>query len=252
MAPLLCLLGRHKWDGCRCARSGCLERRDSGHKWNGCECEVCKAVRDLHHSYNACGICERCGNAENASHNWQRLSCERCNKFRYPEAVKLVAKGEVTTIAVLSDLANKECDALGIPNENTVAVEFACASIGTTAEEADWEYQAGPGSHFGITAWGNRRVLLVRIKSSSGAGAVLSGPVKSDGFTESLPCFRCGEQVSVLPGSRMNSIYWPTNGKSYAQHAGGCRGEGTPDSAVDWARLSTLTDERRKASEIPC
>lgn len=65
MSSILCKIGIHKWDGCRCTSPGCWKRRANLHVWNACKCEVCGSRRpedDPSHSYApSTGFCEHCG-----------------------------------------------------------------------------------------------------------------------------------------------------------------------------------------------
>jgi hypothetical protein len=48
---LICLLTKHKWNGCKCFRCG--KSRDEGHKWSECECQICGKTRaDLQTLYS--------------------------------------------------------------------------------------------------------------------------------------------------------------------------------------------------------
>lgn len=81
--PLMCLIGRHKWNGCKCLACGkvrkahdwtkdcgvcitCGERRHDAHDWSGCKCRTCGTVRqralsENDHQWNDALTCTRCG-----------------------------------------------------------------------------------------------------------------------------------------------------------------------------------------------
>lgn len=46
---LLCTLGGHRWNGCKC--ENCFKKRDERHHWNGCRCTVCGEKRDVDHHW---------------------------------------------------------------------------------------------------------------------------------------------------------------------------------------------------------
>ena len=94
---LLCKLGMHDWNHCRCRRCGL--RRDTDHLWNGCQCKVCRKVRDEGHQWKGCkcGICGQsrdeghrwngcrcsvCGHTRDEGHVWDGCLCRRCGKVR--------------------------------------------------------------------------------------------------------------------------------------------------------------------------
>lgn len=73
---LLCTIGLHKWEECRCSRCGA--QRDTEHSWNGCQCSVCKKVRNEGHEWELC-YCKIC-DLEN--HKWEHCRCRECGKDR--------------------------------------------------------------------------------------------------------------------------------------------------------------------------
>ena len=66
---LLCLLGMHRWAGCRCKT--CSATRDTEHDWNGCKCSRCAKTRnsqhDWVHKHSYTYQCRRCGATRNCS-----------------------------------------------------------------------------------------------------------------------------------------------------------------------------------------
>ena len=67
---LLCPVGLHKWQGCKCARCG--KTRDEGHNWRGCKRSNCGKTRDEGHEWSKdCEKCARCGSCKHEWHpNW--------------------------------------------------------------------------------------------------------------------------------------------------------------------------------------
>jgi HEAT repeat protein len=65
---IMCLLGKHKWTGCKC--SVCGKKRDEGHDWSkDCEkCVRCGAERKDAHKLNGCK-CSVCGKSGAEYHN---------------------------------------------------------------------------------------------------------------------------------------------------------------------------------------
>ena len=74
MRRLLCLVKRHKWDGCTCLKCGIT--RD--HEWDGCKCKNCKAARE--HDWDHGCVCQRCGVGR--EHDWDGCKCRRCQATR--------------------------------------------------------------------------------------------------------------------------------------------------------------------------
>lgn len=103
---LMCTLGMHKWDGCKC--SVCSRTRDAitpmhdcapywdGDKcaicgkprsqehncasdWDGCRCSKCGKTRDAEHTWDGCK-CTRCGKTRDAEHSWDGCKCTKCGK----------------------------------------------------------------------------------------------------------------------------------------------------------------------------
>ena len=70
---LVCKLGVHQWEWCRCSRCG-LERARN-HRWEGCRCGICGATRNQDHRYVDAGDdcrCTACGHI--TSHVWRPAS----------------------------------------------------------------------------------------------------------------------------------------------------------------------------------
>jgi len=81
---LMCVIGKHKWDACKCSVCGkaqdhdwnkdcnkctrCgVERKDS-HRWEGCKCPLCGEFRNEGHDWsNDYEPCSRCGVRPSAS-----------------------------------------------------------------------------------------------------------------------------------------------------------------------------------------
>lgn len=74
---LLCSVGFHSWDGCRCGRCG--KTRDAEHAWSGCNCTRCGATRDAEHHWDGC-TCAVCGKERN--HDFSPILCSSCGKRR--------------------------------------------------------------------------------------------------------------------------------------------------------------------------
>ncbi len=78
VSPLLCTLGLHTWDHCRCARCGAF--RDERHEWDGlCTCAVCGKTRNAFHQRAACR-CRVCGAEVHdfAPDGSRRHTCRSC------------------------------------------------------------------------------------------------------------------------------------------------------------------------------
>jgi hypothetical protein len=67
---LRCLVGLHRWQGCKCERCG--ETRDEGHDWSGCKCLNCGKTRDQSHNWpeDREGQCSACGIRRDQSDDW--------------------------------------------------------------------------------------------------------------------------------------------------------------------------------------
>jgi hypothetical protein len=59
-----CVLGIHKWEGCRCLK--CTKTRD-----------------DAHDLTKDCERCARCGTSRQNAHEWQGCECLKCGKTRH-------------------------------------------------------------------------------------------------------------------------------------------------------------------------
>ncbi len=83
---ILCKIGIHKWDGCRCIYCGII--RDEYHDWS-IDCEKC--VRCGKTRYNAhdwsrdCEKCLKCGLTRQHSHSWVGNKCSQCGSKRGDE-----------------------------------------------------------------------------------------------------------------------------------------------------------------------
>jgi len=99
---ILCLIGLHKWQGCKCTACGktrdqehdwgkncekcsrCDVTRTDTHKWAGCKCTTCGKTRDQEHDWSEdCEKCSRCGAARQDAHNWEGCMCMKCNKEQH-------------------------------------------------------------------------------------------------------------------------------------------------------------------------
>jgi hypothetical protein len=71
-----CILGFHKWEGCKC--SACGKTRDQDHDWSkDCEkCARCGASRANNHQWNGCK-CSACGKEQ---HQRADGKCVKCGK----------------------------------------------------------------------------------------------------------------------------------------------------------------------------
>jgi hypothetical protein len=76
---LLCLVGLHTSQGCKCARCG--KTRDEGHNWSGCRCLVCGKARDEGHNWSGCK-CLNCGKTRDEGHSWSGYRCSNCGEIR--------------------------------------------------------------------------------------------------------------------------------------------------------------------------
>jgi len=74
---LLCALGIHSWDGCKCIL--CARTRKSlQHNWDGCKCTGCGQTRDTGHRLVGCK-CTRCGKVQ---HDWDGRRCTLCGEIQ--------------------------------------------------------------------------------------------------------------------------------------------------------------------------
>ena len=83
MKNLLCVFGKHNWNGCVCKRCG--EARDEQHDWDLCKgkCRKCGARQPEQHDWDLCkGKCKRCGKKRDEEHHWNRCKCTICGKKR--------------------------------------------------------------------------------------------------------------------------------------------------------------------------
>jgi hypothetical protein len=64
---MLCIVGFHKWDGCKCLK--CEKTRGVAHDWSkDCEeCAKCAATRPSAHTWNG-GTCRACGRTRDEFH----------------------------------------------------------------------------------------------------------------------------------------------------------------------------------------
>ena len=78
---LMCLIGMHKWDACKC--SNCGKTHDESHAWAGCKCSKCGKTRDEGHDWTAdCEKCATCGKTVAGAHEWSGCKCSKCGKTR--------------------------------------------------------------------------------------------------------------------------------------------------------------------------
>ena len=73
---LLCSLGLHKWNACKCRT--CDAYRDQQHRYKGCVCEVCGKQN---HRWDGC-ICSACKKQRNSGHRWIGDRCALCGRSR--------------------------------------------------------------------------------------------------------------------------------------------------------------------------
>lgn len=76
---LLCNLGLHSWEGCKCIKCGKV--RDEQHSWKKDDCSICeKCGKDIpgNHSWDGCK-CKNCGKILNENHTWKKDDCNVCN-----------------------------------------------------------------------------------------------------------------------------------------------------------------------------
>ena len=74
---LLCNIGIHSWDFCKCRRCG--KKKDEAHNWQGCKCASCGKTRDEGHNWQGCK-CKVCGRTRDEEHAWQDCKCSICGK----------------------------------------------------------------------------------------------------------------------------------------------------------------------------
>ncbi len=78
MRRILCKIGIHKWNVCKC--SICLKvRPHQYHDWEGCRCRQCGFTRNEGHEWKLCE-CIRCGYRR--EHVWKNDHCELCGSIR--------------------------------------------------------------------------------------------------------------------------------------------------------------------------
>ncbi len=68
---ILCMFGKHRWDGCKCIKCG--KTRDKDHSWDGCYCTKCGATD---HTWDGCK-CIKCGAVRDQGHDWELVSSIR-------------------------------------------------------------------------------------------------------------------------------------------------------------------------------
>jgi hypothetical protein len=95
---ILCYIGIHSWDGCKCKNCGktrdenhswkkdncsicekCGKVYEENHLWDGCKCSQCRKTRDEQHSWDGCK-CLKCGKTRNENHSWKKDDCSICEK----------------------------------------------------------------------------------------------------------------------------------------------------------------------------
>lgn len=85
---ILCKIGKHKWQGCKCEKCGAV--RDSNHEfwnnsansWGGrrsCTCRICGKVKDADHYWIGC-TCRDCGKIRDEQHDYKNGICTLCGK----------------------------------------------------------------------------------------------------------------------------------------------------------------------------
>ena len=87
---IMCLLGLHRWQGCKC--SACGKTRDKGHDWTrDCErCEACGTTRAEAHVWNGCR-CSACGMGRDEGHQWIRdRKCPGCQQTELQVTLRTV------------------------------------------------------------------------------------------------------------------------------------------------------------------
>lgn len=91
---LNCLVGMHRWKGCKCAVCG--RERDKDHDWTafapnhlgwrtipvqGCKCQSCGKIRHEAHQFCNCK-CVLCGYIRDEQHYWCGCKCHECGLTR--------------------------------------------------------------------------------------------------------------------------------------------------------------------------
>ena len=71
MKTLLCKIGLHDWNHCKCNRCGV--KRGFDHQWLGCKCGTCGNKRDVDHNWSECR-CRICGKTR---HIWKVINLEK-------------------------------------------------------------------------------------------------------------------------------------------------------------------------------
>ncbi len=74
---ILCKMGMHKWQNCKCGRCGTV--RDENHDFVHCKCSVCGKVRNQGHRYIGCR-CTVCGKVRDEGHWYREGICAACGK----------------------------------------------------------------------------------------------------------------------------------------------------------------------------
>lgn len=86
---LLCAVGLHHWQGCRCAR--CSARRDKLHEWNACECIRCGKIKSAHN-----WVFVQRYNSRGGEHNaYDLYKCTFCGKEHHHLAVSFSRFGDI-------------------------------------------------------------------------------------------------------------------------------------------------------------
>ena len=103
---LLCAMGFHSWNGCRCRRENCLRVRDQDHDWSiPCRCSLCFEVRPTNHVVKNC-VCTGC---RHEVHRWLEISRERVFvEDEYPYIYRTCPTGEER------DSVTEKCLACGL------------------------------------------------------------------------------------------------------------------------------------------
>lgn len=83
---LLCMLGKHDWQGCKCEKCGTV--RDSDHEFYedrsygrccSCTCRICGKKIDKDHYWIGCK-CNDCGKTRDEEHTFENGICSVCGK----------------------------------------------------------------------------------------------------------------------------------------------------------------------------
>lgn len=176
MSSILCKIGVHSWQGCRC--KVCEKTRDQNHSWTGCRCQSCSARRDLEHDWDGCK-CSRCFAKREQEHRWKEFICARCRRFRFPEDVRVAGgpRAAVVRFGIKKTVIEKVMREFP---DNTYEEKLALeCSFSAICEVPDlkldvfkqiwmdgqsFQVQEGVADQFESTSmWGSERVYIVQI-----------------------------------------------------------------------------------------